>query len=166
MTQVSVLDVAQYILGKCSAPITTMKLQKLVYYSQAWHLAWTGTELFEDDIQAWANGPVTKALFDCHKGMYSISSSQFKKGSPELLTMEQQEVIDTVLDTYGPMTAMQLSMLTHAEAPWLSARGQLGAGENSAAVISKGSMQKYYRALGESPEAVHAAAEVNFPAWA
>lgn len=55
------LDVAKYILSK-TGTIPAMKLQKLVYYSQAWALVWDEKPLFTAPIQAWANGPVCPRL--------------------------------------------------------------------------------------------------------
>lgn len=52
-----VFDVAKYILCQCGK-MSTWKLQKLCYYAQAWHLAWTGNPIFAEDFQAWSNGPV------------------------------------------------------------------------------------------------------------
>jgi uncharacterized phage-associated protein len=52
----SVFDVAQYILRK-QGGMTTMKLQKLVYYAQAWSLVWDEEPLFDQPIEAWSNGP-------------------------------------------------------------------------------------------------------------
>jgi len=53
-----------------------MKLQKLCYYSQAWGLVWNNQiPLFEQDFQAWRDGPVNKELFDLHKGKFVISSN-------------------------------------------------------------------------------------------
>ena len=49
-------DVAAFILREYGRPMSTMKLQKLGYYAQAWHLAWEGVPLFDDNIEAWANG--------------------------------------------------------------------------------------------------------------
>jgi len=160
------LDVAKYILTSHGASMTTMKLQKLVYYSHAWHLAWTGEPLFDDPIEAWANGPVVRVLFDQHKGMYSISVSQLNVGSAANLKKQQSTIVDTVLDTYASMSATQLSLLTHAEEPWANARCHASAGDKSAARISPESMTRFYRALGTSSDAVHDVADVNFPAWA
>lgn len=160
----NVLDVAEYILSKQST-ITAMKLQKLVYYSQAWHLAWTGKPLFFQPIQAWANGPVVKELFDQHKGKYAVSPGSLG-GDPANLSSRDTELVDVVLRTYGPMSATQLSFLTHEEAPWQQARGKATAGAHSEAVISNSSIQKYYRELNASKSAVHSASDVNFPAWA
>jgi len=55
-------DVAIYIMEQCG-PMTAMKLQKLVYYSQAWHLVWDEEPLFSDPIEAWANGPIVRSLY-------------------------------------------------------------------------------------------------------
>ncbi|HCU23588.1 MAG TPA: hypothetical protein DF383_01115, partial [Deltaproteobacteria bacterium] len=69
----SVHDVATYILKK-TGPITAMKLQKLVYYSQAWSLVWDEKPLFKEKIEAWTNGPVVPALYRLHRGKFEISS--------------------------------------------------------------------------------------------
>jgi uncharacterized phage-associated protein len=62
---VRVQDVAQYILDNQGA-MTATKLQKLCYYSQAWHLVWDERPLFDERIEAWANGPVTRSLYSSH----------------------------------------------------------------------------------------------------
>jgi uncharacterized phage-associated protein len=69
---VSAPDVAQYILGK-TGKTSTDKLQKLVHYSQAWHLVWPEKPLFPEEMQAWTNGPVVPALFRTHKGKYEVN---------------------------------------------------------------------------------------------
>ncbi|MGW0920666.1 Panacea domain-containing protein [Streptomyces sp. NPDC002755] len=48
--------------------MTAMKLQKLVYYCQAWHLVWEGRALFPEAIRAWASGPVCPAVYELHQG--------------------------------------------------------------------------------------------------
>ena len=67
----NVHDVAQYILTK-TGPISTWKLQKLVYYSQAWHAVWDDVPLFQSRVQAWANRPVSPALYEHHRGRFTI----------------------------------------------------------------------------------------------
>ena len=68
----SVHDVAAAILER-TGPIDTFKLQKLAYYCQAWHLVWDEEPLFKARIEAWANGPVVRALYDKHRGSYRVS---------------------------------------------------------------------------------------------
>lgn len=65
-----IINVAAKIL-EIMGPMTTMKLQKLVYYSQAHSLATTGLSLFPEDFEAWTNGPVSLELFNRHRGRFT-----------------------------------------------------------------------------------------------
>lgn len=112
---ISAHDVAAYILQKQGA-MTTMKLQKLLYYCQAWSLVWDETSLFQEDIEAWANGPIVPAIYEAHRGQYKIES--WPHGNSERLDQNQQETVDAVLKYYGHRSAQWLSDLTHAEEPW------------------------------------------------
>lgn len=142
--KIRVFDVAAYILGKMGA-MTTMKLQKLVYYSQAWSLVWDEAPLFEETVEAWANGPVVRELFNYHRGSYEISSMPI--GNPRLLNQVQQETIDAVLEYYGDKPAQWLIELTHMEDPWVQARKGLPKLERGNRVISLDAIADYYSAL-------------------
>ena len=142
--RIRVFDVAAYILKKME-PMTTMKLQKLVYYSQAWSLVWDEEPLFQENIEAWANGPVVRDLFDYHRGMYEISEMPI--GNPRLLNQEQQETVDAVLDYYGDKSAQWLIELTHMEDPWKQARKGLPPLERGNRVIPLDAMADYYSSL-------------------
>ena len=142
---VTVFDVAQYILNK-SGTMTTWKLQKLCYYSQAWSLVWDDKPLFNERIEAWANGPVIPALYDKHRGAFLISSVS---GDPTKLNQIQLETIDVIIDAYGVKTANWLSELTHREAPWYNARERAGLvlGDRGNAEITLDDMAEYYGGL-------------------
>lgn len=140
----NVFDVAKYILEK-QGPMTTMKLQKLVYYSQAWSLVWDEKRLFNEEIEAWASGPVVRELYDEHKGEFLISV--LGKGSIDNLRTEERETIDAVLQTYGDKPAQWLSDLTHMEKPWAEAREGIPVGQNSENEITLASMSEYYSSL-------------------
>ena len=142
---VRAIDVADYILQEHDA-MSAMKLQKLVYYAQAWHLVWEDKELFSEDIQAWANGPVVPHLYDLHHGFFSLSPGFFK-GDISHLTAESKDVIDRVLKFYGDKDAQWLSDLTHMEAPWITARVGLAEGERGSSVITMESMGEYYSSI-------------------
>lgn len=142
----SVFDVAKYILHK-SGRLSTWKLQKLCYYAQAWEIAWTETPIFEEDFEAWANGPVCPPLFCEHKGKYIVSEDELTKGSPDNLTEEQKNGIDIILKDYGGMEPYDLRELSHSEDPWKDARGDLPEGERCNTVITKDSMGIYYGSL-------------------
>ncbi len=140
----TVHDVAVYILKK-AGPMTAMKLQKLVYYSQAWSLVWDEMPLFKAPVEAWANGPVVPALYRLHRGEFKVSA--WPKGDPSRLTVEEHATVDAVLDHYGPKSSQWLSELTHKEQPWMEARGGLAPGERGNSVISHAAMAEYYGSL-------------------
>lgn len=136
-------DVAKYILAKRGS-MSTWKLQKLVYYSQAWHLVWRDDPLFTERIEAWANGPVVRALYDRHRGRFSVEDWD---GNAAALSDGERKTVDAVLSSYGDLTGRQLSFLTHSEVPWREARGGLAPTARSDAEISLSSMLAFYSAL-------------------
>ena len=142
----NVKNVAHYILTKVGT-ITTVKLQKLVYYSQAWSLAWDGVPLFNEEFQAWANGPVCAELFDAHRGQFLISDDNLAAYSDYTLSPCEKETIDIVIESYNPYSSQELSDKTHQERPWKEARGDIAPGERCHNVISKETMQDYYAGL-------------------
>ena len=137
----SVFDVSDYILRR-NGPVTAMKLQKLVYYAQAWSLVWDEAPIFGERIEAWANGPVVPDLFHAHRGEFTVTEE--KRGDMSKLSEDQKETIDAVLKHYGNKPANWLSDLTHREAPWLEARRGLPDGERSNVEITHGAMAEYY----------------------
>lgn len=144
---VTVHDVAAYILEKCG-PMSTMKLQKLCYYSQGWALAWDERPLFNSRIEAWANGPVIYDLYRQHRGRFTVSD--WPMGDPDAIVGEDKNTIDAVLGGYGDLTGQQLSDMTHAERPWLAARGELPNGARCNVGISADVMQDYFGGLDAS----------------
>ncbi|HSX38102.1 MAG TPA: type II toxin-antitoxin system antitoxin SocA domain-containing protein [Chlamydiales bacterium] len=144
---VSVLDVAAYIIKEQpkKQPLTAWKLQKLVYYCQAWSLVWDEKPLFRESILAWANGPVVRELYQQHKRMFYVKD--MPKGSPNNLSANQKDTIDHVLNAYGDKTAQWLSDLTHLEDPWKEARKGLKPGERGDAEIKLSLMLEYYSAV-------------------
>lgn len=141
----TVNDVAAYILEQ-QGEMTAMKLQKLVYYSQAWSLVWDDKPLFRNRIEAWANGPVAPDLYASHRGLYIVVPGMIS-GYPTALTKEERETIDVVLGYYGDKSSQWLSDLTHAEAPWRNARAGLPPGERGNTEVSLADMAEYYSSL-------------------
>ncbi len=143
----NIFDVAKYILEN-TGEISTYKLQKLCYYSQAWNLVWHDIPLYDSPIMAFAHGPVIKELYDYHKGQFSIKSSDIKKCKlSNILTDNEKDTINRVLQFYGNKTAQWLSDLTHMEEPWKNARKGIPDGQPSSEVISLNDMMEYYSSL-------------------
>jgi uncharacterized phage-associated protein len=147
---VNIFDVVKYILSKKSK-ITAMKLQKLVYYCQAWSIVWDSKPLYKENIEAWVNGPVVRELYKKHKGMYEIKkgSSIANLGDTSKLNDVQKETIDAVIKYYGDKSPQWLSDLTHKEDPWRKAREGLLDGERGNQIISLASLEEYYSSLSE-----------------
>ncbi len=141
----NVFDVAEYILQK-KKQVPAMKLQKLCYYSQAWHAAWEGQPLFDERIEAWANGPVIPALYDKHRGRFLINVGDIS-GNPENLTAIERDSVDRVLAYYGDKDSQWLSDLTHLEDPWRNARIGIPNGERSNKEITLDLIVEYYSSL-------------------
>lgn len=142
----TVSDVARYI-SESTGAVSAMKLQKLMFYAQAWNLVWNEEPLFHEDFQAWANGPVLPGLYGRHRGMFSVDAALFADGNTAELTEAERLNIDKVLGFYAQQTAQWLSNLTHQEAPWLEARGDTPIGQPSNAVITQAAMHEYYSSI-------------------
>lgn len=103
--------------------LTHLKLQKLLYYAQGVHLAYTGEELFNDELIAWEHGPVAPRVYDEYKGSRGI---HFEPNENDLEIFSQvqsdedtRNVLEVVYDHYGKYSAWHLRNMTHDERPWL-----------------------------------------------
>jgi len=146
MSKITVFDVAKYILNK-NGLMSAMKLQKLIYYSQAWSLVWDDKPLFDNNIEAWANGPVVRDLYDKHKGIFQVSVTDIESFSANELDTDQADTVDAILSGYGNKSAQWLSDQTHAETPWKNARIGLTDGDRGQSLITHESMAEYYSSL-------------------
>lgn len=113
-----------------------MKLYKLVYYAQAWHLTWEGRPLFDDRIEAWKHGPMPATCYRERKAGITATSAH--------LNENQRSTIEAVIRFYGRLSGLELRHLTHREAPWRDARGTLPEDAPSSREITRGSMRRYY----------------------
>lgn len=114
-------DLAKYITEQRGS-MSAMKLQKLVYYTHAWHLVATdGAPLLDEPIEAFAHGPLVRDLWYMHRGKTTVAPGDFASGDSEAVTPQVRELVSAVLAKYGDCTAYQLRARTHAEAPWKDA---------------------------------------------
>jgi uncharacterized phage-associated protein len=122
--------------------VTHLKLQKLVYYAQAWALALLGRPLFEEDFQAWAHGPVVPSVWRRFKDRRWDALEAVENDHD--FEPDVENLLRDVMVTYGEHSATALENLTHQEEPWLGARGNLPPEARSHAVIPKAAMQQFY----------------------
>lgn len=125
-------DVACYIASRQSFS-GEAQMHKLLYYVQAWSLAWDGVPLFDEQIEAWQMGPVVRSM------RYVQPPADASRLGPEART-----TVDAVLSCYGSMTGGQLIELTHAEEPWKAAWGDRPAHARGNDPISHEMMRRTY----------------------
>jgi len=149
----SVDAVADYVLTKIDTgagdAITHLKLQKIVYYCQAWSLALRGATLFGDDILAWAHGPVVYSLWTRFKGAgwQALDPTEMKTDPYASLSDAERELVDQVRESYGDFSGAELRTLTHSEDPWKSTYGDRPAGSTCFEVIPVPLMREFYAGL-------------------
>ena len=142
-------DVAKWFINSTDREsgddITHLKLQKLLYYAQGWSLAHFACPLFDEDLQAWAHGPVAVSVWDQFKayGWESIPPQKVaRKFSGDPLRLLQG-----VNEKYGIYSAKELERRTHRETPWQRARGNLPPEARCANIIRKADMLSFFSAL-------------------
>ncbi|MCM1517469.1 MAG: DUF4065 domain-containing protein [Pseudoflavonifractor sp.] len=118
--------------------MSNLKLQKMLYYQQGFHLAYFGTPLFDEEIEAWMYGPVVPEVYDAydHYGRNGIESDPDKEMDFE---PEEWRLFLKVFDIYGQYSAIGLMNMTHQEPTWMNVRKGHGC------VISKESMTEFFK---------------------
>lgn len=151
------LDIAKQ--NSCS-DVTPMKLQKLVYFAQGWHLGVTNTPLIDEQIEAWKYGPVVPNLYQAAKkfGNKPITGSltQLTCGT-DLKLYEQEPRLDEnefarlsdflnwIWKQYGSYSGVVLSNLTHqAGTPWHNTLAQYGGTIPNHTDISSEEIKKHF----------------------
>lgn len=143
-------NVTRYLLCRC-ADITPLALQKLLYYAQAFFHALFGKDLFTDDCQAWAHGPVYPDIYyqyreygyDPIAAPVDILSSEQESG----LSAEETNFLDTIINVFGSYSGKTLSSFTHAEKPWLVSRGSLKPDDRCTNTIKRDLINSYFDAV-------------------
>nr|WP_314546725.1 type II toxin-antitoxin system antitoxin SocA domain-containing protein [uncultured Massilia sp.] len=118
--------------------LSNLKLQKLLYYSQGFHLALYGTPLFEEQIEAWTHGPVCPPIYREYKRYGSSPIDVAPEVPGDALTEDQAELLEEVFSVFGQFSAWKLRDMTHEEAPWLEY-------EDEGGVIPHEALQRYFK---------------------
>jgi uncharacterized phage-associated protein len=138
-------NVANFFIHKANESgsyISNLKLQKLVYYAQAWHLAIHKRPLFLEDFEAWIHGPVIPALYRKYKHFSYHPISKKNVG----ITIPQSKIsfMNEIVCVFFNYDAIILEIMTHKELPWIEARVGLRDDENGHNIISKETMKRFY----------------------
>lgn len=144
----NIVNVAKYLLTlaeSSNTKINPLKLQKLLYYCEGWTLAITDKELFpRENFQAWLHGPVNVTIyheFNAKYGMFDPIDNPKTTLLSTSVTVEQRAIVERVFEVYNQYSASQLEMMTHAEKPWIEARGTLKPNMHSDTIIDKHTMR-------------------------
>lgn len=132
-------DLANYFICLASqrdVEINAYKLQKLLYFAQAWHLGIYGTPLFNSDFEAWVHGPVIPALLERYTSQFSWEAISEKVDRPQL-PEQIGEFLEEVAEAYFEYDDETLERIICSEKPWLEARGNLPRDESCHAIISQ-----------------------------
>ncbi|WP_340124450.1 Panacea domain-containing protein [Methylobacter svalbardensis] len=100
--------------------ISNLKLQKLVYYAQGFYSAIFNKPLFNNDIAAWAHGPVVPDLYHAYKQHGSNRIPVPVGFDRSSLNSEEIELVEEVFEVFGQYSAWKLRNMTHEESPWLN----------------------------------------------
>lgn len=160
---VNISDIAKYTvlqLLQRGNTISPLKLQKILYYLQAWYLVYFDKALlFEDVPEAWVNGPVYRSVYEAYrsKGKYDqfrISDVVAEGETSEEaisrllnsmgLSEKELDFVEAIYNHYGSMSHDYLVYLTHSQKPWNEARKGLQPFEYTDQKISLDLMYDYY----------------------
>ena len=143
-------DVTDYLLSKeikvNGKGITNLDVQKILYFAQGWHLAINGERLFQEDLRAWVHGPVVPEIYFrlAQSERYPIPVTEVR-GDPVAICRKPS---GPSWIRSGRNTALQtgkLVDLTHEQAPWRNARGNLEARQKSETPLSTSDMMEFFR---------------------
>jgi uncharacterized phage-associated protein len=136
------LDIAKKIIKVSSdndagEQVSNLKLQKLLYYHQGFHLSYFGSSLFDEDIEAWMYGPVVPIVYNTYK--LAGSGGLTYEGDVIELHEQEESLFDEVMRVYGEFSAIGLMNMTHQEKPWKEAGIGVGC------VISRKTMETFFK---------------------
>lgn len=126
--------------------ISPLKLQKLLYYCQAWHYTIFDEILFDENIQAWSHGPVVVSQYHRFKDLMMNEVINIKDLNIKVPKFPErtENLLKEVMSIYGEHSAYYLEQLTHKERPWKETRGNLEPYAASNKVIPLELMKEYY----------------------
>jgi uncharacterized phage-associated protein len=161
MNKANLYTMSDYVVLFCQnmgVSITPLKLQKLLYYIQSWHIAkFEKDTLFDTLPEAWVNGPVYRQIYDQYKSSFfknnNIQTKLNEEGLAKNLKTKQAELnldekqlilTNAVLDAYSQLSDERLVLMTHSEEPWNEVRKNLSPIERSDKKLSVDTIYNYF----------------------
>jgi len=152
-------------VAKC-APLTPMKVQKLVFFGHGWSLGLLDHPLINETVEAWKFGPVIRSLYDefrefgssvvtRHARKYKMTDGEIKAIIPRLPedAVEERALLSRIWDVYHKYTGVQLSNMTHAEGtPWAETVKPYGGHPPLGLDIPDEVIKQYFKRMAMSDE--------------
>ena len=127
----------------------TLKLQKLLYFTQGISYCMNDAEFFEEEFEAWVHGPVIPSVYHQYKDYgYNPINIIYEIGN---IKENQKNVLEYVKNTYGKYDGKYLEKLTHKQTPWLYARQGLDPDERDDKRMPKEIISEYFIGLMFQP---------------
>jgi uncharacterized phage-associated protein len=120
--------------------ITHLKLQKMLYFAQAAHLALHGKPLFDDEIEAWSLGPVVPAVYNVYRSFHD-GNLALPEREEVRLPEDVMRFLQDMWAIFGKYTAAELVDMSHRHAPWKDVYRP----DTRHIPITKESMMRFYR---------------------
>lgn len=136
----NVLDVCRHVINYSNDQdygISNLKLQKILYFVQAYFLIATSCKCFNEKIEAWDFGPVVPVAYREYKQFGSgdiptvsyivnfnednIWDSKVIKYKDNIISSVDKKSIEEVIDKFADYSATDLVTITHRQAPWKDA---------------------------------------------
>ena len=145
------LDVARYLVhlatpteDDAADTLCHLRLQKLLYYVQGWHLGATGQPLFSDRIGAWPHGPVVDSLYPVFKA-FRLAVPPTEGADPTSLSEKDKTFVRSIWERYKRYSGLALRSMTHRETPWVEARSRCSPDDPySSAEITPEAMRAFF----------------------
>ena len=140
---ISAENVADFLLSLSDPEVgdamSNLKLQKLLYYSQGFHLAIFDKPLFAEKVKAWQYGPVVEENYNEFSEYSYGAIPKPRRISTKMFTDEQKNFLIEIFEVYGQFSALRLMQMTHSEPPWIDT--------DKGKVISHEKMKSYFKIL-------------------
>lgn len=153
-TVYNINDIVDYVILRAyqeddNSLLINLKLQKVMYYIQAWSLGIRKCVFFDGKFQAWIHGPVSISIYERFKDtktLYSIinTTDVYNKSVFDSIKKEDSDFIDFILENYMCFSGVELENMTHSELPWQEARIGFKPTERCAKEISEETMKSFY----------------------
>ena len=118
------IDIAAYVVKRChelKSAVSNLKLQKLLYFIQAYFLMVDGKPCFEDKIEAWSFGPVVPSVYQVYKYYCAGSIPYFGDEKIGNISYPDRQKIDAIINVFSGRSANELVEITHRQSPWREA---------------------------------------------